>query len=429
MIISSVSAIEILDSRGFPTIEVQITTEDGFCASASVPSGASTGAKESCELRDGDKSYCHGKGVLKAVDNVNTIIASELIGLECNQQDLIDGILIKLDGTENKSNLGANAILATSLAYARLSSLILDIPLYKYLGGINANLLPCPMINIINGGKHADNLLDIQEFMIIPVKADSFKDAIIKSATVFHTLKKILSDKGLQTNVGDEGGFAPAINSTNAAIELLLIAIEKSGFKPGEDFLLGLDCAASEFFNEKSEKYHLKGEGIEITSDELIDKYVKLVAKYPIFSIEDALSEGDKSGWIEITKQLGNKLQIIGDDLFCTNSQLLTQGIKDKMANALLVKPNQIGTLTETLNAINIAKNSGYNTVISHRSGETEDTFISHLAVGLNAGQIKTGSLCRTDRTAKYNELIRIEATNNFYYNGINILNKFNSFR
>ncbi|QED23277.1 phosphopyruvate hydratase [Candidatus Deianiraea vastatrix] len=429
MFITSIKAIEILDSRGFPTVEVEIGDSDGNTARASVPSGASTGEKEACELRDGDKNYCHGKGVLKAVENVNTIIAEELLGLETSSIKDIDECLIELDGTENKSKLGANAVLATSLAASKLFALQSGLELFEYIGGANANLMPCPMMNVINGGKHADNKLDIQEFMIMPVGAENMKQAIMNGATVFHTLKKILVDKGLSTNVGDEGGFAPQIGSTDEAIELLLTAIEKSGFKPGIDFLLALDCAASEFYDEKSKKYNLIGEGVQLTSDEMIEKYTKLISKYPIFSIEDALCEHDHDGFVKMTQVLGNKLQIVGDDLFCTNPDILSNGIEKKMANALLVKPNQIGTFSQTLKAINIAKNTGYQTIISHRSGETEDDFISHLAVGVNAGQIKTGSLCRTDRTAKYNSLIRIESNGFFEYNGGNILKKFNSFK
>ncbi len=429
MIISSIFAREILDSRGNPTVEAVVETDSGFVGVASSPSGASTGSKEAVELRDHDANYCHGMGVLGAVENINGVIMESLVGEECDNQAEIDEILIHLDGTENKSKLGANAILAVSLACARAASEAYGMPLYRYLGGINANLLPCPMMNIINGGKHADNKLDIQEFMIMPVKAETFKDALMKGVAVFRTLKGILHDKGLNTNVGDEGGFAPQIGSTNEAIELLLTAIERSGFKPGVDFVLALDCAASEFFDSKTNKYHLKGDSCELESLELIEKYSELTAKYPIFSIEDPLTEDDHAGFIKMTEKLGKKVQIVGDDLFVTNPKILTRGIAEKMANALLVKLNQIGTLSETLEAVKIAKNAGYQTIISHRSGETEDNIISHIAVGLNAGQIKTGSLCRSDRTAKYNELIRIEdSASGFVYAGAEILNKFNSF-
>ncbi len=429
MIIISVNAIEILDSRGFPTIETEIICEDGIVGVASVPSGASTGSKEACELRDGDSDYCHGRGVLKAVASVNEVIADEIIGMSVFDQVAIDELLVELDGTENKSNLGANAILSVSLAIADAAAKSGDQVLHEYLGGIYGDTLPCPMINIINGGKHADNGLDIQEFMIMPVKACSIKDAIMQSATVFHSLKKILQRKGLSTNVGDEGGFAPDINSTDEAMDLLLEAISDAGYKAGEDFLIALDCAASEFFDAKSGKYHLNGEGKDISSDELIEKYAKLIQKYPIFSIEDPLSEHDEAGFIKMTDKLGKGLQIVGDDLFCTNPKLLKDGIAKKMANALLVKPNQIGTLTECLAAVKMAQRAGYGVIISHRSGETEDVKIVHLAVATNAGQIKTGSLSRSDRTAKYNELIRIENNNpDMRYFGSEILEKFKSF-
>lgn len=429
MIITSVKAIEILDSRGFPTIETEIVCEDETIGTASVPSGASTGEREACELRDGDSNYCHGKGVLNAVNNVNKIIAEELIGVSVFDQTWIDEMLCSLDDTENKSRLGANAILSVSLAVADAASKAGNQALHDYIGGLYGDTLPCPMMNIINGGKHADNGLDIQEFMIMPAKAESVKDAIMKGATVFHTLKKILTKKGLSTNVGDEGGFAPNINSTDEAMDLLIQAISESGYKAGEDFLIALDCAASEFFDEKSGKYHLKGEGKEISSEELIEKYAQLIKKYPIFSIEDPLAENDKDGFIKMTQKLGKKVQIVGDDLFCTNPKLLKDGIEKKMANALLVKLNQIGTLTECLEAVKIAQKAGYGVIISHRSGETEDAKIAHLAIATNAGQIKTGSLCRSDRTAKYNELIRIEENNSaMKYAGIDILNKYKSF-
>lgn len=430
MIISAVYAREILDSRGNPTVEACVETEEGIIGIASVPSGASTGEKEACELRDGDKNYCNGKGVRKAVENVNSIISENLIGMYCEDQVEIDNTLIELDETRNKSKLGANAILAVSLANADAASKSLDMPLYQYLGGSFANVLPCPMMNLINGGAHADNALDIQEFMIMPVKAFSVKEAIMNGATVFQSLKKVLSDKGLSTNVGDEGGFAPQIKSTNEAIEILITAIEKAGFKLGEDFVLALDCAASEFYNQSTKKYDLKGENVSISSDELIRKYEDLVKKYPIFSIEDPMAENDEEGWKNITKLLNNKVQIVGDDLFCTNPEILQYGINNKMANALLVKPNQIGTLTETIEAVRIAQKNNMGTILSHRSGETEDVKIAHIAVALSAGQIKTGSLSRSDRTAKYNELIRIEEmVQNAQYFGDDILKKFLSFR
>lgn len=429
MIIKSIIAREIFDSRGNPTVEAEILTIDGKNGIASVPSGASTGSKEAFELRDGDKKYCHGKCVHKAVDNVLNLISKEVVNNEFNTQKEFDDLIIKLDGTENKSNLGANAILACSLAFSDVFAKSKNLNLFESFGNKNANTLPCPMMNIINGGKHADNALDIQEFMIMPVRADSFKEALIKGVTVFHSLKKLLSDKGLSTNVGDEGGFAPEIGSTDQAMELLIKAIENSGFKLGEDFLLALDCAASEFYDLKNKKYNLKGENCSVNSDELIRKYENLINKYPVFSIEDPFSENDEYGFIEITKLLGNKLQIVGDDLFVTNPDILSIGIKNKMANALLVKPNQIGTVTETIEAINIAKNANYSTIMSHRSGETEDVKISHLAVGLNTGQIKTGSLCRSDRMAKYNELIRIEEKiENPIYFGDEIIKRFNDF-
>ena len=411
MKINQIKSREIFDSRGYTTIEAMVILENGKCGIGAVPSGASTGSKEALELRDGDKNYCLGKGVLKAVKNVNDIIFPVLKGTKCDLQKEIDQKMIDLDGTQNKEKLGANAILAVSIACAKAAANAKNIQLYQYLSeNFDGKLsLPCPMINIINGGKHADNMLDIQEFMIMPIGAKNFKNAMINSATIFHNLKKCLSDKGFQTNVGDEGGFAPALKSTYEAIEFLIIAIEKSGFKIGEDFVLALDCAASEFFNQNTKKYYLKGENLSLDHDEMIEKYTQLIEKYPIVSIEDSLAEDDFEGWKKITAKLGNKIQIVGDDLFVTNPTILSEGIEQKMANALLVKPNQIGTLTETFEAIKIAEKAGYNRIISHRSGETEDTTIAHIAVASNAGQIKTGSMCRSDRMAKYNELIRIE--------------------
>lgn len=406
-IISRIKAREILDSRGFPTLEAEIHLNDGSVGIAAVPSGASTGSLEACELRDGDKSKFLGKGVLKAVENVNTKIANKLAGFDASKQQEIDQILIEMDGTENKSNLGANAILAVSLAAAKAAAISKKIPLYQYLGGDLANLLPVPMMNIINGGKHADNKIDIQEFMIMPVGAASVKDSIRIGAEIFQHLKSLLKKDGHNTNVGDEGGFAPNLDSAKEALDYIAKATEKAGYKLGDEVVLALDCASTEFY--KDGKYDLAGEGRVLTSDQMVKYYEELVRDYPIFSIEDACAEDDFAGWKNVTAALGNKIQLVGDDLFVTNPEILRKGIADKMANALLVKFNQIGTLSETLNAISIAKKAGYNNVISHRSGETEDATIAQLAVATNAGQIKTGSLCRSDRTAKYNELIRIE--------------------
>ncbi len=406
-IISRIKAREILDSRGFPTLEAEIHLADGSIGMAAVPSGASTGSLEACELRDGDKAKFLGKGVLKAVENVNTKIANKLAGFDASKQQEIDQILIEMDGTENKSNLGANAILAVSLAAAKASAISKKIPLYQYLGGDAANLLPVPMMNIINGGKHADNKIDIQEFMIMPVGAATVKDSIRIGAEIFQHLKSLLKKDGHNTNVGDEGGFAPNLDSAKEALDYIANATQKAGYKLGDEVVLALDCASTEFY--KDGKYDLAGEGRVLTSDQMVKYYEELVRDYPIFSIEDACSEDDFAGWKNVTAALGNKIQLVGDDLFVTNPKILQKGISEKMANALLVKFNQIGTLSETLNAISIAKNAGYNNVISHRSGETEDATIAQLAVATNAGQIKTGSLCRSDRTAKYNELIRIE--------------------
>jgi enolase len=405
--IVNLKAREILDSRGFPTLEAEIHLQDGSFAIAAVPSGASTGSLEACELRDGDKSRFLGKGVLRAVENVNKKIAAKLLGFDAARQKEIDGIMIEMDGTENKSNLGANAILAVSLACAKSAALSKKLPLFEYLGGNSAKLLPVPMMNIINGGKHADNKIDIQEFMVMPVAATSAKDSIRIGAEIFQHLKSLLKKDGHNTNVGDEGGFAPNLNSTHEALDYVAKAVEKAGYKLGSEVVLALDAASTEFY--KDGKYHLEGEGKILSSDQLVRYYEELVNAYPIFSIEDACAENDFEGWKNITKILGKKIQLVGDDLFVTNPKILTSGIADNMANALLVKFNQIGTLTETLAAINIAKAAGYNSIISHRSGETEDSTIAHIAVATNAGQIKTGSLCRSDRTAKYNELIRIE--------------------
>jgi enolase len=406
-IISRIKAREIIDSRGFPTLEAEVHLNDGAIGIAAVPSGASTGSLEACELRDGDKSKFLGKGVLKAVENVNTKIANKLAGFDASMQQEIDQILIDLDGTENKSNLGANAILAVSLAAAKASAISKKIPLYQYLGGEAANLLPVPMMNIINGGKHADNKIDIQEFMIMPVGAATAKDSIRIGAEIFQHLKSLLKKDGHNTNVGDEGGFAPNLDSAKEALDYIAKATEKAGYKLGDEVVLALDCASTEFY--KDGKYDLAGEGRILTSDQMVKYYEELVRDYPIFSIEDACAEDDFAGWKNVTAALGNKIQLVGDDLFVTNPKILQKGISEKMANALLVKFNQIGTLSETLSAISIAKQANYNNIISHRSGETEDATIAQLAVATNAGQIKTGSLCRSDRTAKYNELIRIE--------------------
>ncbi|SHK23639.1 phosphopyruvate hydratase [Thermocrinis minervae] len=403
--IVKVKAREVLDSRGNPTVEVEVYLQSGAVGRAIVPSGASTGEKEALELRDHDPKRYLGKGVLKAVDNVNSIIAKEIVGLESTEQAYIDKILIELDGTPNKSRLGANAILGVSMAVARASAQELGIPLYMYIGGLQANKLPVPLMNVINGGVHADNPLDIQEFMIVPL-GDRFSEALRKGVEVFHTLKSLLKEKGFSTNVGDEGGFAPNLENTEQALDFLMMAIEKAGYKPGEDLVLALDCASSEFYYE-DDLYHFEGK--KWTAEELVEFYAKLTNKYPIVSIEDPIAENDWEGWKLITKRLGDRLQLVGDDLFVTNKAILEEGVKQGIANAILIKLNQIGTLTETLQTIAFAKQKGYATIVSHRSGETEDTFISHLAVGVNAGQIKTGSASRTDRIAKYNELLRIE--------------------
>jgi len=422
--ITALKAREILDSRGFPTLEAEIHLADGSIATAAVPSGASTGSLEAHELRDGDKARFLGKGVLKAVANVNTKIASKLIGFDAEKQKEIDQLMIDLDGTKNKDYLGANAILGVSLAVAKASAISKKIPLFEYLGGSEARVLPVPMMNIINGGKHADNKIDIQEFMIMPVAAASVRDAIRIGAEIFQYLKSLLKKDGHNTNVGDEGGFAPNLDSTKEALDYVAKATQKAGYELGSEVVLALDAASTEFY--KNGKYDLEGEGRILTSDELVRYYEELVNNYPIFSIEDACAEDDYEGWKNITKVLGKKIQLVGDDLFVTNPKILQKGIADHMANAMLVKFNQIGTLSETLNAINIAKSAGYNNIISHRSGETEDTTIAHIAVATNAGQIKTGSLCRSDRTAKYNELIRIEEYlgNRAIYAGNSILKK-----
>lgn len=405
--IYEVYAREVLDSRGNPTVEVEVVLEDGTVGRAMVPSGASTGAYEAVELRDGDKNRYLGKGVQKAVANVNEIIAPALEDADALDQTYIDNLLIELDGTPNKGKLGANAILGVSMAVARAAAAYLDLPLYKYLGGVNAKTLPVPMMNILNGGAHADNNVDIQEFMVMPVGAESFKEALRMGAEIFHNLKAVLKSKGLNTAVGDEGGFAPNLESNEAALKVIMEAIEKAGYVPGKDVVLALDVAATEIY--KDGKYHLAGEGIVKTSEEMIDFYGELVEKYPIVSIEDGLAEDDWDGWVKFTERLGHKLQIVGDDLFVTNTKKLAEGIERKAANSILIKLNQIGTITETLDAIEMAKRAGFTCIISHRSGETEDSTIADLAVATNAGQIKTGAPSRTDRVAKYNQLLRIE--------------------
>jgi enolase len=398
---------EILDSRGNPTVEVETILDCGATGRASVPSGASTGAFEAVELRDGDKSRYMGKGTQKAVENVNSIIAPELEGMDALYQREIDRTMINLDGTDNKSKLGANAILGVSLSIAKASAVALDLPLYRYLGGVNAHVLPSPMMNILNGGKHADNNVDLQEFMIMPLGAHTFREALRMSTEVFHSLKSVLKKDGLNTAVGDEGGFAPDLNSNEDAIKYIIRAIENAGYKPGKDIYIALDPAASEFF--KDGKYNLKGEGKVLTPTEMVDYYKRLVEQYPVISIEDGMAEEDWDGWKEMTEKLGSKIQIVGDDLFVTNTKRLKKGIELGVANSILIKLNQIGTLSETLDAIEMAKTAGYTAVVSHRSGETEDTTIADIVVGVNAGQIKTGAPSRTDRVCKYNQLLRIE--------------------
>ncbi|MBF0613830.1 MAG: phosphopyruvate hydratase [Magnetococcales bacterium] len=407
--IADVLAREILDSRGNPTVEVDVFTSTGLMGRAAVPSGASTGAREALELRDGDVRRYLGKGVQKAVTAVNRTIAPAVCGLDLFAQRALDARMIELDGTPDKSGLGANAILGVSLAAAKAAALACGQPLYRYLGGVHAHLLPTPMMNILNGGAHADNNVDIQEFMILPVAATSVAEAIRMGAEVFHHLKKVLSKKQLNTSVGDEGGFAPNLASNEEALQVILEAIDKAGYTPGEQIYLGLDCASSEFFDAQTGRYNLKGEGRILTREELVDYYQGLCARYPILSIEDGCAEGDWEGWRQLTDALGSKVQLVGDDLFVTNPAILADGIRQGIANAILVKVNQIGTLTETLEAVELARQSGYPSVISHRSGETEDVTIADLAVAVNAGQIKTGSMNRSDRMAKYNQLLRIE--------------------
>ncbi|SPF31168.1 phosphopyruvate hydratase [Pontivivens insulae] len=406
-IILDITAREILDSRGNPTVEVDVLLEDGSLGRAAVPSGASTGAHEAVELRDGDKGRYLGKGVLKAVEAVNTEICQELLGMDAREQVLIDEMMCRLDGTENKGRLGANAILGVSLAVAHAAAESVGQPLYRYIGGTSARLLPVPMMNIINGGEHADNPIDIQEFMIMPVGADSLREAVRIGAEIFHTLKKELSSAGHNTGIGDEGGFAPALQSTREALDFIMTSITKAGYTPGEDVFLALDCASTEYY--ANGKYEMKGEGKSLTSQENADYLAELVADYPIISIEDGMAEDDWAGWTALTAAIGDKVQLVGDDLFVTNSKRLARGIAEDAGNSILVKVNQIGSLTETIEAVEMAHRARMTSVMSHRSGETEDATIADLAVALNCGQIKTGSLSRSDRLAKYNQLIRIE--------------------
>ena len=398
---------EVIDSRGNPTVECDVLLESGVMGRAAVPSGASTGSREAIELRDGDKSRYLGKGVLKAVEHINTEIAEAVLGLDASEQAFLDKTLIDLDGTDNKGRLGANAMLAVSMAVARAAAEEAGIPLYRYFGGMGAVQMPVPMMNVINGGAHANNNLDLQEFMILPVGAPTFREALRYGAEVFHALKKIIHDKGMSTAVGDEGGFAPSVASHEAAIQLILEAIEKAGFTAGEQIALGLDCAASEFY--KDGMYHLEGEGLTLTAQQWTDMLASWCDKYPIISIEDGMHEGDWEGWKILTERLGKKVQLVGDDLYVTNTKILKEGIDKGIANSILIKINQIGTLSETFAAIEMAKRAGYTAVISHRSGETEDNTIADIAVGTNAGQIKTGSMSRSDRISKYNQLLRIE--------------------
>lgn len=424
--IIGVIAREILDSRGNPTIEVEVHLDDGSVGVAAVPSGASTGENEAVELRDNDKARYLGKGVLKAVENVENIIGPEIIGLSAYDQIEIDNFLTKLDGTKNKSKLGANAILGVSIAVAKAAANSFDLPLYRYLGGVNARVLPVPMMNILNGGKHADNNVDIQEFMIVPAGASSFAEALRMGAEIFHSLKSVLKTKGYNTSVGDEGGFAPSLKSNEEAFEVIIEAIEKANYKPGENVFLAIDTAASEMWERKKYKFFKSTQKL-YTSDQMIKWYEELVAKYPIISIEDGLGEKDWEGWADLTKALGNKVQLVGDDIFVTNPEFLRKGIEMGIANAILIKLNQIGTITETLETIDLARKNGYATIISHRSGETEDTTIADFAVATNAGQIKTGAPSRTDRVAKYNQLLRIEEWlgETAVYAGLDVYQKF----
>ena len=416
--IVDIYAREVLDSRGNPTVEVEVTLDDGSFGSAIVPSGASTGAFEAVELRDGDAARYMGKGVQRAVENVNTTVAEELIGIDASDQRLVDGILLEIDGTENKANLGANAILGVSLAAARAAAESTELTLYSYLGGVNASTLPVPMMNILNGGVHADNNVDLQEFMVMPVGAPSFAEGLRWCTEIYHTLKAVLKERGLSTAVGDEGGFAPNLDSNEAALAVIVEAVERAGYVPGEQIRFALDPASTEFFDAERGVYVLSGEGRELTPAEMVDYYEDLVNRYPIISIEDGMAEDDWEGWKLITDRIGDRVQLVGDDLFVTNVERLSRGIREGIANSILIKVNQIGTLTETLETIQMAKRAGYTCVISHRSGETEDTTIADLAVAVNAGQIKTGAPARSDRVAKYNRLLRIEdelAESSFY--------------
>lgn len=409
-LISSIKARQILDSRGNPTVEVDVITDTGKIGRAAVPSGASTGAHEAVELRDNDKKKFSGKGVLKAVNNVNNIIFKELKGMSVYNQSMIDHAMIKLDGSENKNKLGANAILGVSLAAAKAAANEAGMPFYKYVGGVNASVLPVPMMNILNGGAHADNSIDFQEFMIVPTGADSFSESLRIGTEIFHTLKKVLKDKGLSTNVGDEGGFAPNMKSNVEAIESVLKAIETAGYKPGKDVYIAMDAASTEFYDSVKKRYIFKkSSGDQLTSSEMVGFWKKWISKYPIISIEDGLAEDDWNGWAELTKTIGDKVQLVGDDLFVTNVKRLKKGIDSGIANSILIKVNQIGTLTETIHTVDLANRNSYTSVMSHRSGETEDSIIADLAVALNTGQIKTGSASRSDRIAKYNQLLRIE--------------------
>ena len=408
-LIEKIQAREILDSRGNPTIEVEVWTDSGHMGRAAVPSGASTGAHEAVELRDGDKKRYLGKGVLNAVEHVNTTIDEELRGGLVTDQTLIDNVLISLDGTPNKSNFGANAILGVSLAVAKAAADLLELPLYRYVGGVSANTLPVPLMNILNGGAHADNKVDVQEFMIMPVGAENFAEGLRMGTEVFHNLKAVLKKRGLSTNVGDEGGFAPDLKSNEDALKLVMEAIEKAGYTPGKDVVLALDCASTEFYNSKKKRYTLESTGKDLSSDDLVAMWVDWAKRYPIVSIEDGMAEDDWKGWKMLTDEIGDRVQLVGDDLFVTSTQRLRQGIDQGIANSILVKVNQIGTLTETIEAVEMAHRAGYTSIMSHRSGETEDNTIADLAVALNCGMIKTGSASRSDRIAKYNQLLRIE--------------------
>ncbi|MCI4649067.1 phosphopyruvate hydratase [Phaeodactylibacter sp.] len=426
-IILDIAARQILDSRGNPTVEAEVITEDGFLGRAAVPSGASTGKHEAVELRDGDKSRYLGKGVTKAVENIREVILEELVGVDVTDQRYIDMLMLEIDGTKNKGKLGANAILAVSLACAKAAAEATVQPLYRYLGGVNAHVLPVPMMNILNGGSHADNSIDFQEFMIMPVGASTFSEGLRMGVEIFHHLKNVLKDKGYSTNVGDEGGFAPNIKSNQEAIETVLTAIEKAGYKPGEEIYIAMDAAASEFYNADEKVYHFhQSTGDKLTSTEMVDYWKQWVDKYPIFSIEDGLDEDDWTGWKALNAAIGDRTQLVGDDLFVTNVERLQRGIDESAANSILIKVNQIGSLTETVEAVNLATRHSMTSVMSHRSGETEDTTIADLAVALNTGQIKTGSASRSDRIAKYNQLIRIEEElgDQAYYPGTSILKK-----